>query len=289
MIQCFVSDLDGTLLDGQDLLPKESADVIREVMQNGYEFIIASGRSKDSVAKLLHPYRLHCTRILCNGALILAQDDSVLYEKALDLDRIQRMIAILSKLHFDIQLYTNAGNAAFDADRIRNRFIRTIMDDRNMNQIQAQAYINERFFFDYHVIITDWDAYTASTPIIYKLEAYCDTEAMLYEAIQALAPIADLDINIAGLGLEITDIHAQKGIALHWLTEQLRFAKETVAVFGDGMNDRKMLQDYPNSFVTDNAKAEVKAFAKYIIGSHKEQSVAKTIQQIFRNQGKLSV
>lgn len=287
MIRCFVSDLDGTLLDAQDSLAVESADIIRETICCGYQFIIASGRSQGSVDKLVKPYQIECIRILCNGALILDADDAILYTMPFDAERVHAMASILTNMQFDIQLYTGAGNVAFDAYRIRDRFVKVIMKERHMNQEQAKAYISKRFFFDYQEIITDLDAYLASAPMIYKLEAYCDDEADLYEAIKALKPIAGLDINIAGLGLEITDVHAQKGIALDWLTQKVGLKKDEVAVFGDGMNDRMMMEGYTHSFAPENANADVKSLAAHVIGSNKEQSVAKTIQHIVRSQGRL--
>ena len=84
MIRCFVSDLDGTLLNDCDSLAFESAAVIQQLIQKGYEFIIASGRSRQSVEKLLKPYDIHCLRILCNGAVIVDADDNVLYTRAID-------------------------------------------------------------------------------------------------------------------------------------------------------------------------------------------------------------
>lgn len=287
MIRCFVSDLDGTLLDGQDSLAIESAEIIKEAMNFGYEFIIASGRSKESVAKVFHPYQMNCIRILCNGALILDVNDAILYEKPFDIERIRRMISVLDSRGFDIQLYTKAGIVTFDAARIRNHFVYMVMRDRNMNEAQANAYIDERFYFDYQEIIHDLDQYLSLAPTIYKLEAYCDDEESLYEAIQALKPIANLDINIANLGLEITDIGAQKGIALDWLMQRKGFMKEEVAVFGDGMNDRMMLESYPHSYAPKNAKDDVKALAAHVIGSNKEQGVASMIQHIVNMQGRL--
>lgn len=287
MIRCFVSDLDGTLLDGQASLTAESAAEIKAAVNCGYQFVIASGRSQGSVDKLLTPYQINCVRILCNGALILDGDNTVLYAKPLDTERIKATTTVLSERNFDIQLYTSAGNAAFDAERIKQRFVNSIMKERNMTQQQASAYIQERFFFDYETIIENLDAYLAKNPVIYKLEAYCDNEVQLYEAIQALSPIAKLDVNIAGLGLEITDIDAQKGIALDWLTQKLGLRNDEVAVFGDGMNDRMMLERYVHSYVPENATAEVKAFGNHVIGSHKDQSVAKTIKRIVTEQGSL--
>ncbi len=287
MIRCFVSDLDGTLLNDCDSLAFESAAVIQQSIQKGYEFIIASGRSRQSVEKLLKPYDIHCLRILCNGALIVDADDHILYTRAIDEVRIKAMASILEQLHFDIQLYTSKGHAARNSQAIFQRFVEITEKKRKLTEKQAQTYIKEHFYFEYEEHITDWNSYLSDAPLIYKLEAYCDDEESLHQAVEELKKIDDIDVNIVHLGLEITDIQAQKGIALDWLMQKMKFTNEEAAVFGDGMNDRMMFERYPNSFAPQNASADIKKLAAHIIGSHKDQSVAKTIQRLIELQSEL--
>lgn len=280
MLRCFVSDLDGTLLDDNDSIAVESAAIIKQAMKQGYEFMIASGRSKESVDKLLKSHQISCIRILCNGALILAKDDSILYSRLLDTKRIEAMISILEQLCFDVQLYTSKGHVAFNANRIFQRFVLETMKKRNLTRIQAEAYINEHFCFDYQEIVSDWDSYLKKAPVIYKLEAYCDEEAALHKAIQSLKTVENIDVNVVKLGLEITDISAQKKTALDWLLKKLDIDKHEVAVFGDGMNDLRMIESYPYSFAPQNAAVDIKEAAAYVIDANDKQGVAKTIQRI---------
>src|SRR5699024_2721597 len=55
---------------------------------------------------------------------------------------------------------------------------------------------------------------------------------------------------------------------------------EDVATIGDSLNDRSMLQMAGHSYAMDNASPEVKAMAKFIAPSHREDGVAVVIEEI---------
>lgn len=289
MIRCFVSDLDGTLLNSEHVIAEEDAATILQAQEQGYEFIIATGRSRDSVDLLLKPYAVKCIGILCNGALVLDHEGKILQMHCLDNERVKQIIALLKPFPVAVQLYTKEGSVAQYPEQIRRIFLEMIMEEQQMNEQQADAFVDEHYFFDYQVIVDDWNTYLADDHSIYKMEVYCKDDNQLYQAEKALKQIADIDISHAMSSFELTDIHAQKGITLQTIIQKLGYRMDEVAVFGDGMNDTMMLKHFPNSYAPSNAAKPIKKLARYVIGSHDEHCVGNTIRQIMEAQGNIKL
>ncbi len=284
MIRCFVSDLDGTLLNSKHVIDKEDAAIILRAQEQGYEFMIATGRSRASVELLLKPFDIKCTRILCNGALALDHEGKILQMHCLDNERVKRIVELLKPFPVAIQLYTREGDAAQYPGQIRRIFLEMTMEEQQMNEQQANVFVDEHYIFDYQVIVDDWNTYLADEHGIYKMEVYCKDDSQLYQAEKALRQIADIDISYAESSFDITDIHAQKGITLQTIIQGKGYRLDEVAVFGDGMNDTMMLKHFPNSYAPSNAAEPVKKLARYVIGSYDEHCVGNTIRQIMEAQ-----
>jgi hypothetical protein len=66
----FVSDLDGTLLDGSMTMPSFTSVAISRLLDRGLKFTIASARSPHSAFRILEPLPLTLPIILHNGVII---------------------------------------------------------------------------------------------------------------------------------------------------------------------------------------------------------------------------
>ena len=67
MIKCIVCDLDGTLIKHDDTMEAKTASLLKECMDNGVEFIVATGRDIHMVRECLSRLELNCDLILNNG------------------------------------------------------------------------------------------------------------------------------------------------------------------------------------------------------------------------------
>ena len=63
----YVSDLDGTLLDGDGQLPEDSVKRLNQLIDKGLNFTIATARNYDSAYPLLKGLNLKYPVILFNG------------------------------------------------------------------------------------------------------------------------------------------------------------------------------------------------------------------------------
>ena len=66
----YVSDLDGTLLDGDGQLPEDSVKRINRLIDKGLNFTIATARNYDSAYPLLKGLNLKHPVILFNGVYL---------------------------------------------------------------------------------------------------------------------------------------------------------------------------------------------------------------------------
>ena len=72
-----------------------------------------------------------------------------------------------------------------------------------------------------------------------------------------------------------------KGAALTRIQQTLGVAREETAAFGDNGNDIPMLQQAAESFAVANARDEVKAAAKHVLGDASQGAVLAQLERIF--------
>lgn len=73
MIRLILSDLDGTLLPRDGILPEDTFQLIRELNKKGIRFAAASGRQYDNLRRLFAPVCGEMDFVCENGALTAAQ------------------------------------------------------------------------------------------------------------------------------------------------------------------------------------------------------------------------
>ena len=80
MIKQIISDLDGTLLNGQHILDESDSRLLEELQRKGIAFAVASGRSYDSAKGIVGRYGLQCDYIILNGAAVCSDAGELLDE-----------------------------------------------------------------------------------------------------------------------------------------------------------------------------------------------------------------
>ena len=87
----YVSDLDGTLLDGDGQLPNNSVQRINKLIDNGLNFTIATARNYDSAYPLLKGLNIKHPVILFNGVYLteLHTGENIFFSDFISLDIIR--------------------------------------------------------------------------------------------------------------------------------------------------------------------------------------------------------
>lgn len=283
MIKCIVCDLDGTLLNKDHVLGEFNASVIRQVQAAGLEFMIATGRSWDSVEPLLAPYGVTCRCLLLNGAIVQDRSGKIIKEIPLDEARIKHIIEILERFDVNIQLYTKDGVATPHPERIKDDFKKRIMKMEQKSEQEVEEMMSQNGFFNFQVVIDSWEAYFASNPVVYKMEAFSNDDEKMIQVRHELKDIPNIDISDSiGKNFELTDVRAQKGIVLASYIKELGYEMDEVAVFGDSMNDYLMMKNFPHSYAPKNACETILELSSKVIGYHYEDAVGKEILDILQ-------
>ena len=133
-------------------------------------------------------------------------------------------------------------------------------------------------------VVSDFESLEKSGARIIKIFAMSDDLGLFKEIDEKLKknPYLAIASSFAN-NLEITDIKAQKGIALKNYIESLGYTMDEVMVFGESMNDYSMLSmDFGVTVAVENAMEQVKQVAKYITKSNEEDGVAYAIEELLK-------
>src|SRR5690625_4643308 len=74
-----VLDMDGTLLNGENIVSEANKEIILQLSQQGVKFILASGRPYESLVPYAKDLRTDLPIISANGALVKAPDNEEVY------------------------------------------------------------------------------------------------------------------------------------------------------------------------------------------------------------------
>ena len=91
MVKLVISDMDGTLIDRDEVLPKKAVEMAHALREKGILFTIATGRVECMAEKYVQELDIQIPYIACNGVTIV-QGDTVLKRNKIPLKGLQGII-----------------------------------------------------------------------------------------------------------------------------------------------------------------------------------------------------
>ncbi len=286
MIKLIATDMDGTLFNSnQEISPLNIAAIKQSEKQN-VEFMIATGRSMDTIGNIVKEYQLNCSFLLMNGAEIRDKDKNIINTINIEQDTILRLTDVLEQMGYTPEFMTDQGaQICSTQERMEyNMGCRMLCLDRTHTLTLEQAIEqgkNSVFMKTLTRNDTLQDMFDRNVEVRkmivfgFDLEKNAQNRAILTEQFPELAISYSYPDNI-----EINARLAQKGNGLMQAIEKMGISKEEVAVFGDGLNDLSMFELFPNSFAPANAEYEIKKLAKEVIPSNNDDGVGKKIFEL---------
>lgn len=264
----YLTDLDGTLLNGSQRVSERSCSIINRLTGEGLLFSCATARSRFSSAKVLEGLELRLPIIAHNGTFIQnCATGELLHGHFFGQQEAQGII----------DWYISVGILPIVYAFIDGRERFSYVIEGSCEALRDFVATREG---DPRLRATDLDGLRDGD--IYYITAMGNEQVLaegyrLFSADDRLNCLLYPEIYTGDLWLEIMPAAASKASAALKLKELL--GCERLVCFGDGANDLSMFEIADECYATANAADELKAIATGVIGSNEEDAVALWLEQ----------
>ncbi|MFC4770785.1 HAD-IIB family hydrolase [Enterococcus hermanniensis] len=259
MIKLILTDLDGTFLNDQGDFDHELYRKVKQLMdEKNIAFAPCTGKQCERVEKLFELEDAKNLWILGDSATRIKHAGNYVYESLLPNELGQAILSKLSTVAIGATVIACTPSAAFvDAN----------VSEKDMVAVRG-SYQNVKIISDYQLITEDF----------VKITVY-DAQARCFELVKELVEFKEKTYMVASEAswIDISNQDVHKGSTVKKLQTMLNVKKSETMAFGDGLNDRELLEEARYSFAVSNAFAETKNKAKYIIGTNNDSAVLHTI------------
>ena len=287
MIKLIASDMDGTLLNNDHDIDKETVAAIRKAEEAGIIFAISTGREYDSVKGILEKHNIKAQCVLSNGAEYRDEDGNILEVVNIKKENAKKILEILDKNKLSARIFTDRGVFTISTreEAFQEVIFRIMTFNPSLTEDEARKVAKDQAFFTDLQYIEDIDKFFESGVEVRKFVAFHKDIEFIDKMKKVIGEIEGLAISSSFRdNIEITDINAQKGIILEKVAKNMSIATEDVMILGDSFNDYSMFEIFEETVAMKNAIPEVKAIAKYITDSNDKLGVAKAIYNVINDE-----
>ncbi|MGG5461013.1 HAD family hydrolase [Clostridium sp. B9] len=265
----FVSDLDGTLLNKDQIISDYSKKELNRIINTGVNFAIATARSPATVSEILDGIEIKTPVVLMNGVIIYdIENNKYIDVKEIDKASVKKVIEILegyNKTFFlygikddHLWVYHMDFTYEFEEQYYKDRFNKPLKTfkkvDNYLDVIDDNQIINFVFFENNEKIAREMFA---------KILEVDGVTGSCYKDIY----------NEGAFFLDVFNKDASKANGIKFLADYVDHSK--VITFGDGENDIPMFEIADECYALDNACDELKNISTKVIGNNNEDAVVK--------------
>ncbi|MGJ9457711.1 HAD family hydrolase [Oceanobacillus sp. CF4.6] len=249
-------DIDGTILMPNHTYTESTKTAIQQAKANGVEVFIATGRPLIEVKDLAKELNVD-SFIGYNGAYAIYQEETIINEP-IDEKLVRQFLDIAKENDNELVLYT------------KDRNYYTSLDHPFVEQFNHIFQLKQNALFTYDVV----DQIIGITAMNLQ-----PTEVSLYE-IKENIRMSQVNIEGATMAYDIIRKNVNKGEAITKILKRLNIPKEQAIAFGDGLNDKEMLQAVGEGFAMENAHPDLFDFAKHITTSVSDSGIFNGLKKI---------
>lgn len=269
MIQAILLDLDGTLLNDQKMISPKTKETLLSLQANGVKVVLASGRPKRGIepfAKELKLAQYGGLIVSSNGACVTdATTGETLFEQAIDRDVARAILDHLTG--FDVIPMLNDETYMYVND-VFSGMLELNGEPFNIIEYESRG---GRFQLREEPRLADAIAFPVYKILVAGQPDYlqANADAMSQPFNQQVTGMFTVNMYY-----EFTDYGIDKARALDHVFQQVGIARDQTIAFGDGHNDRSMLEYAGISVAMDNAVDAIKAIATDVTRSNNEEGIA---------------
>jgi Cof subfamily protein (haloacid dehalogenase superfamily) len=270
MIKAMFFDLDGTLLNSERILSRQTRLTLEKCKESGIKLFIATARPP-LLDRMLswdeNTLSLFDGGTYYNGGCIKIDEQSDYQFVSSEI--VQKTINYVCEYdNLNVALQLDSEKHAFRfplEDKGYKSWGVTAQDALSLHQIENLKTIKILIFFANLI-----DSVTPlNDELIASLEALCHEKAQFY-------------LTDKGKCFQIMGQNVNKLKSIEKIRVCLGFEKDEIAVFGDDVNDIEMLSEYKYSVAMGNAESHVKDAAKYVTYDNNCDGIHHAICRILR-------
>lgn len=259
--QAVFSDIDGTLLTSEHIVSHLTRSAIHTLTDQGILFAISSARSPSGIRPIIEKNNFHCCTIAFSGALILDENQNILYEKGMSVSDASEIINVIEKKcpHVIWNIFTAE-------DWI-------VKDRTDPHVIQEEAVVETSSREGTLHSLPD-------TAMINKILCMCDpeymphTEALLRKYFPKLSIAKSSDFLLEIMAGGIT-----KAEAVKYLCELRKIPLSSTIAFGDNYNDLEMLETVECGVLMGNAPSQLKKRFSFVTKSNDQDGIFQALKE----------
>ena len=262
-LRLVVTDMDGTLLDGQGRVPAGLTETVAEMRAAGIVFAPASGRQLANLRAVLGSAVEDSPLIAENGSFVVHGGEEV-HSDTISAQDAEAAIATtrqLSDSGYDVGAVVACKHCAY------------------IERSDAAFLEQTRLYYEALEIVEDLTAIALDEVLKVAVFDFDDVENGSSQALAAAVPHVQTVVS----GLHWTDMmsaQASKGRALAALQARLGILPEQTAVFGDYLNDLDLFDHADLGFAMRNAHPGIHAAAAYTAPANTENGVLRTVAEL---------
>jgi hypothetical protein len=232
-------DIDGTLVRPDNTIEDSTKEAISQVQAKGIEVFLATGRPIHEIKELAKELNIY-SFIGYNGAYALYKGED-LFQEPMKSSTVQNFLEIAKANRHEVVLYTNSKNVFTN---LTSEIITDFMKKFHLHKNEAYSpSINHAVLGMTLVNLKEED------PALYNKENGIHLSQVNVEGMRHCYDVIRDSVN--------------KGYGIQVVLKQLGINKESSIAFGDGMNDKEMLQQVGESFAMGNAHSNLFQYAKH--------------------------
>lgn len=261
-----ISDLDGTLLNGEHKISEYTKNVIKKIIGQGVKFIIATGRHHTDALCFKNQLGADSYLVSANGSKVHDNENHEIIVHNIPKDLTEKLLNV--KVSSDIIRGVYAGDnwfteihvSEFDEYHVESGFKPKVVD---FEKLKGQE-ISKIFFISENIKGLE------------ELEKELRANKEFVEKLDITASLDNC--------LEVMIKEATKGNAVIEILEKEGILPEEAIAFGDGLNDKEMLQVVGKGVIMGNASEKLKALLPdfEVIGTSSEDSEAHYLEKIYK-------
>lgn len=287
MYKLIAIDLDGTMLNSYGEVTEKTKKTIEEVIKNGTDVIIASGRPIDSIKTIAKEINSNNYFIAGNGSLIYdIKNDEIIYEKFLEKKKVLEIVKICEENSISYNIYTED---TIIAKNLKHNVLYYNKENLKKNEENKTSITLVENVIDY-INKTDTEKFL-------KITVCDETQTIFNSIIRKFKEISGIDvldvshmsrkmirhgteeIPIEYFYTEISVSDANKWTAIEFLKEKLSIKTEEIIAIGDNINDKEMIEEAGVGIAMGQSNPYIKSVSDYITDSNDDGGVEKAIQK----------